>query len=266
MLATEDTIQNSKEPLATVLGEDLVDLPQDLYIPPGALSVFLENFSGPLDLLLYLIKKENLNILDIPIAKITAQYIEYINLMQEFQLELAGEYLLMAAMLAEIKSRLLLPKMPSENNNEEDPRAELVRKLQEYERYKKLAENLDKLPRLERENFVTNAEALHLKTTSIPPPEVKLEELLKAFRELLTRAKHFEHHFVRQATLSVRERMSHILVLIQKEKFTTFEKLFTLEEGRSGVVVTFIALLELLKQRNLQLVQNELFGTIYVKI
>jgi segregation and condensation protein A len=249
---------------AMVLGEPLIDLPQDLYIPPNALKVFLESFSGPLDLLLYLIKKQNLNILDIPIARITTQYVEYIDLMQEFELELAAEYLLMAATLAEIKSRLLLPKPQETGNEEEDPRAELIRKLQEYEQYRKLAESIDALPRLERDISIALAETPPL-TITRPLPEVKLDDLVSAFKEALERAKLFEHHHVRREIMSVRERMTQVLQQLQKEKFTAFSSLFKLEEGRIGVVITFVSLLELLKQSMIELVQTEPYGMIHVK-
>jgi len=242
------------------------NLPEDLYIPPNALCVFLETFSGPLDLLLYLIKKQNLNILDIPIAKITLQYMEYIELMREFHLELAAEYLVMAAMLAEIKSRLLLPIPKATEVEAEDPRVELVRKLQEYERYKKLAENLDCLPRIERDNFIANVESLFLKNSEVKLPEIKLESLVFAFQNLLSKAKLFEHHHIKRENLSIRERMSKILNTISKEKFITFEKLFKLEEGRLGIVVSFIAILELLKQASIEVVQNEPFAPIHLKL
>jgi segregation and condensation protein A len=248
-----------------ILGEPITDLPQDLYIPPNALRVFLETFTGPLDLLLYLIRKEDIDILDIPIAKITLQYLEYINLMQEFHLELAAEYLAMAAILAEIKSKLLLPKPKLDNLDEEDPRAELVRRLQEYEQFKKAAENLDALPRLERDIFLTSIETPKLPVVTKIFPEVKLNNLVAAFREVLERSKLFEHHHIHPETLTVRERMSQILEQIKKEKFTTFYQLFKVTEGRMGVVITFIAILELLKQMMIEMVQNEPLGAIHVK-
>lgn len=254
------------EEYAIVLGEPLTELPQDLYIPPNALKVFLETFTGPLDLLLHLIRKQNFNILDIPIAKITAQYMEYIELMIKTHLELAADYLVMAAMLAEIKSRLLLPAPKNMEDPEADPRIELIRRLQEYERYKKLAENLDTLPRLERENFLTHIDADFLKKTPLAQPEVKLEFLTKALKDLLGKAKLFERHCIKLENLSVRERMSHILLKIQKEGFTHFHSLFKLEEGRMGVVVTFVAILELLKQTSIEIVQTEMFGQIHVKL
>lgn len=249
-----------------VSGIPFTNLPQDLYIPPNALCVFLETFSGPLDLLLYLIRKQNLNILDIPISKITAQYMEYIEIMRNVNLELAAEYLVMAAILTEIKSRLLLPKVQTENSEEVDPRTELIRKLQEYEKYKILSEQLDQLPRLERDYFLINANAQTLKT-NIPTilPSVELNDLIKAFQAILARCKLSEHHKIQRDILSVRERMSQILTLIQKEKFTNFNNLFKTDEGRIGIVVTFIAILELLKQSAIELVQTELFGNIHIK-
>jgi len=259
-------LELDQEEYAIVLGEPLTELPQDLYIPPNALKVFLETFTGPLDLLLHLIRKQNFNILDIPIAKITAQYMVYIELMKKTHLELAADYLVMAAMLAEIKSRLLLPTPKNLEDPEADPRIELIRRLQEYERYKKLAETLDTLPRLERENFLTNIETDFLKQTPSTQPEVKLEALTKALKELLGKAKLFERHCIRRENLSVRERMTHILLKIQKEGFTNFHGLFKLEEGRIGVVVTFVAILELLKQASIEIVQTEMFGQIHVKL
>ena len=217
-----ETPQQTPTPLAVVQGQPVIELPQDLYIPPDALEVFLETFEGPLDLLLYLIRKQNLDILDIPIAQITRQYIAYIELMQVAKLELAAEYLVMAAVLAEIKSRMLLPR-PEEEENEEDPRA------------------------------------------ARPQPKVTLTELLDAFRRVLERAELYRHHHVLRERLSVRERMTQILARIDSEKFVRFEELFNLAEGRFGVVVTFIAVLELLKEALLELVQQEPFAPIHVK-
>jgi segregation and condensation protein A len=256
----------ASEAFAWVAGEPLNSLPQDLYIPPQALQVFLENFSGPLDLLLYLIRKQNIDILDIPIAKITEQYMEYIALMQVLNLELAAEYLLMAAILAEIKSRLLLPKPAIQlDGTEIDPRVELVEKLKEYEKYKKLAEELDSLPRLERDSFLTNIESAVVRSNATPLPNVKLDELYRALQELMERAKLFEHHQISREQLSVRDRMSHIIKNLQSDKFTSFHSLFNLEEGRRGVVVTFVAILELLRQSIIEIVQVENFGPIHVR-
>ncbi len=258
-----DTPQQTQAPLAVVQGQPVIELPQDLYIPPDALEVFLETFEGPLDLLLYLIRKQNLDILDIPIAQITRQYMAYIELMQMAKLELAAEYLVMAAVLAEIKSRMLLPR-PEEEENEEDPRAELVRRLQEYERYRKAAEELDQRPRVGREIHLAVV-AFTGKRAARPQPKVTLTELLDAFRRVLERAELYRHHHVLRERLSVRERMTQILARIDSEKFVRFEELFNLTEGRLGVVVTFIAVLELLKESLLELVQQEPFAPIHVK-
>jgi segregation and condensation protein A len=251
--------------LARVNGEPYPELPQDLYIPPDALEVFLETFEGPLDLLLYLIKRQNLNILDIPIADITRQYMDYLALMQELRLELAAEYLVMAAMLAEIKSRLLLPRPTAGESQEDDPRAQLVRRLQEYERFKQAAEKLDALPRLERDVFTASAELLNREIKRTPPP-VSLTDLLAALREVLQRAELYSHHRISREPLSVRERMSRILERMDAVRFTPFSTLFTLEEGRPGVVVTLLALLELIREALLELVQAEPFAPIHVRL
>ena len=252
-------------PFAVVQGEPLTQLPQDLYIPPDALEVFLEAFEGPLDLLLYLIRRQNLDILDIPIAEITRQYMEYIELMKELRLELAAEYLVMAAMLAEIKSRMLLPRpAAAEEGEEEDPRAELVRRLQEYERFKKAAEDLDALPRMERDTFPVSAELTERRVVRLVP-EVTLKELLVAFQEVLRRAELFSHHHVQREPLSVRERMSQVLEAVQGGRRAEFTALFRVEEGRMGVVVTFLAILELVKEQLVALEQNEPFAPIYVR-
>jgi segregation and condensation protein A len=259
-------IQHQEElPLAVVRGQALESLPKDLYIPPQALEVILEAFEGPLDLLLYLIRKENLDIVDIPIADVTRQYVEYIELMQEMQLELAGEYLVMSALLAEIKSRMLLPRPPSaEEGDEEDPRAELVRRLQEYERYKQAAEDVDALPRLGRDVFQAHAEGPEQKIVRLPP-EVDLKELVAAFRQVLQRASMYAHHHVQMESLSVRERMSSILGKVNPAGFTAFTDLFTVAEGRMGVVVSFLAVLELVKESLIELTQSEPFAPIHVK-
>jgi len=256
--------QQSELPLAFVHGEPYTALPQDLYIPPDALEVFLEAFEGPLDLLLYLIRRQNLDILDIPIAEITRQYMEYIELMTELRLELAAEYLVMAAMLAEIKSRMLLPRPAHAEDEEEDPRAELVRRLQEYERYKQAGQDMDELPRLERDIFPASA-ALLERTVVRLEPEVDLKELLLAFKDVLKRAEMFSHHHVQMEALSVRERMSSVLAAVQGDRFTEFTSLFRVEEGRMGVVVTFLAVLELIKESLLELVQAEPYAPIHVK-
>ena len=256
--------QQGEMPFAVVQGEEVTELPRDLYIPPYALEVFLEAFEGPLDLLLYLIKRQNLDILDIPIAEITKQYVEYIELMKEIQLELAGEYLLMAAMLAEIKSRMLLPRPIDSSDEEDDPRAELVRRLQEYERYKKSAEEISELPRMERDIYPVEAEIVDKKIVRVLP-DLDLKELLVSLQEVLARAEHFAHHLIHREALSVRQRMGELLITIKGDEFTEFSKLFDPREGRMGVVVTFLALLELLKERLVELVQAESFGQIHVK-
>ncbi|MEM8984129.1 MAG: ScpA family protein [Pseudomonadota bacterium] len=251
-------------PFAIVAGEPVTELPQDLYIPPHALQVFLEAFEGPLDLLLYLIRRQNLDILDIPIAEITRQYVEYIELMKEMQLELAGEYLVMAAMLAEIKSRMLLPRPVSEDGDEEDPRAELIRRLQEYERYKKAAEDLDALPRMERDTFPATAEPPPREVV-VKLPDITLKELLVAFKEVVERAELYSSHHVTREPLSVRQRMTEILSSIDGNQFATFGQLFDVSEGRLGVAVTFIALLELLKESLIEVVQSESFAPLHVR-
>lgn len=251
-------------PFAVVDGEPVTELPQDLYIPPYALQVFLEAFEGPLDLLLYLIRRQNLDILDIPIAEITRQYVEYIELMKELQLELAGEYLLMAAMLAEIKSRMLLPRPQSEDEEEDDPRAELVRRLQEYERFKKAAEDISALPRLERDVFVASVDAPERKIVA-KLPEVTLKELLLAFHDVLKRAEMFSKLHLHREPLSVRQRMSEILLRVRTNVFSSFSDLFDPEEGRMGVAVTFIAILELLRESAIEVAQAEAYAPLHVR-
>ena len=246
-------------------GEPITELPQDLYIPPHALKVFLEAFEGPLDLLLYLIKRQNLDILDIPIAEITRQYVEYIELMNELQLELAGEYLLMAAMLAEIKSRMLLPRSETQEEDEDDPRAELVRRLQEYERFKKAADDLSDLPRLERDIHIATADTPERKVTT-QMPDVTLKELLIAFHSVLKRAEMYSNLHLQREPLSVRQRMSEILARIKGNTFATFGDLFDAEEGRMGVAVTFIAILELLKESVIEVVQAEAYAPLHVRV
>jgi segregation and condensation protein A len=253
-----------ENPVAVVRGEALTTLPQDLYIPPDALEVFLEAFEGPLDLLLYLIRRQNLDILDIPIAEITRQYTAYIEIMRDMRFELAAEYLVMSAMLAEIKSRLLLPRPVDAEADEEDPRAELVRRLQEYERFKQAAEDLDGLPRIGRDVFAARVDGTEKHIIRLPA-EVSLREVLLAFQAVMSRAKMFSHHHVQREALSVRERMSIVLSRLQAERFTEFSSLFTVEEGRMGVVVTFLAVLELAKEALIELVQGEPFSPIHVR-
>ena len=251
-------------PFAVVDGEPVTELPQDLYIPPYALQVFLEAFEGPLDLLLYLIRRQNIDVLDIPIAEITRQYVEYIEMMKELQLDLAGEYLLMAAMLAEIKSRMLLPRAEEEDDEEDDPRAELVRRLQEYERFKKAAEDLSSLPRLERDVFVASADAPERKAVT-KMPDITLKEILIAFHDVLRRAEMFSNLHLQREPLSVRQRMSEILSRVKAGSFSTFSDLFDPEEGRMGVAVTFIALLELLRESTIEVVQAEAYAPLHVR-
>jgi segregation and condensation protein A len=249
---------------AVVNGEPVMELPRDLYIPPQALEVFLEAFEGPLDLLLYLIRRRNLAILDIPIAEITRQYVEYIALMQELHLELAGEYLVMAATLAEIKSRMLLPRAPVEGEESLDPRAELVRRLQEYERFKSAAENIDRLPRLERDVWEASAELNERKVVQLLP-QTTLQEMLLAFKDVVVRAEFFARHHVQREPLSVRERMSQVLSTLAARRFVEFTQLFEAAEGRMGVTVTFIALLELVREGLIEIVQAQEFAPLHVR-
>ena len=256
--------EQSEMPFAMVRGEAVTELPKDLYIPPQALEVFLDAFEGPLDLLLYLIRRQNLDILDIDVANITEQYMRYVELMDAMQFELAAEYLLMAAMLAEIKSRMLLPRSGDTEEEEEDPRANLVRRLQEYERFKKAAEDLEAIPRLERELWQASAAPpdLHLER---PLPDVDMREVLLALGEVLRRAEMYASHQVQLESLSTRERMSQVLETLRSRSFVPFVTLFTPEEGRLGVVVTFLALMELMKESLIEIVQTEGFGPIHVK-
>ncbi len=246
-------------------GKPLEKLPDDLYIPPDALQIFLEAFEGPLDLLLYLIRKNNLDLLEIPLTQITKQYLDYVEMMKVLRLELAAEYLVMAATLAEIKSRLLLPKPKSAYLEEEsDPRAELIRRLQEYERFKKAAEALGALPEIGRDTYL--GAGAEVEKPEVPKiPQVTLQELVTAFYEILKRADLVTHHRISRENLSVRERMSSILQRVSEQKFLPFEKCFNLKEGRSGVVVCFLAILELLKLGLLDIIQAELFGPIHLK-
>ncbi|MFO7603327.1 MAG: ScpA family protein [Gammaproteobacteria bacterium] len=266
---TETPIQpvpeQSEMPFAIYHGQAVMSLPKDLYIPPDALEIFLaESFEGPLDMLLYLIKRQNLDVLDIPIAEVTRQYMVYVELMKSLNLELAAEYLVMAAMLAEIKSRMLLPRPVEDDMDEDDPRAELVRRLQEYERFKQAAEDIDSLPREERDTHTIEMQAPDRKVVKLPP-RVDLKEILFAMKDVMDRAQKFAHHHIQMEPLSVRERMSRVLGRVKADQFTDFGDLFTVEEGRSGVVVTFLAILELLKQHLIEMVQTELYGPIHVK-
>ncbi len=256
--------QQSEMPFAVVMGKAVTELPKDLYIPPQALEVFLEAFEGPLDLLLYLIKRQNLDILEIDVSEITVQYMHYVELMDAMQFELASEYLLMAAMLAEIKSRMLLPRSVETDAEEEDPRALLIRRLQEYERFKKAAEDIEEMPRLERDTWVGSAEPPQLDRAR-PDPEVDMRELLLALGGVLRRADMYESHHVQREALSTRERMSEVLARLSGQQFVPFVTLFTAREGRLGVVVTFLALMELIKESLVEIVQTEDFGPIHVK-
>ena len=251
-------------PLAFVHGRPLTVLPRDLYIPPDALEVFLETFEGPLDLLLYLIRRQNLDILEINVADITEQYMQYVELIDAMQFELAAEYLVMAAMLAEIKSRMLLPRPESGAEDEADPRANLIRRLQEYEQFKQAAEDIDALARLERDVFAVSAAPPELRHVR-PQPEVEMRELLLAFAEVLHRAAVSVSHHIQFETLSTRERMTQILARLQEAPFVPFAALFRVEEGRMGVVVSFLAIMELLKEAMVEIVQSEPFGPIHVK-
>lgn len=247
-----------------VKGQAHIEIPKDLYIPPDALEVFLEAFEGPLDFLLYLIRRHNLDVLDIPIAEVTAQYLSYVDMMKSFQLELAGEYLVMAAMLAEIKSRMLLPRSQEAEAEEEDPRAELVRRLQLYEQFKQAAQDLDDLPRLERDTFPAHAEMGEYTPPKQHPP-VALQELLMALSEVLKRVDVTASHHIQFETLTVRETMASVLDALNAVDFTPFEALFKPETGRLGVIVTFLALLELLREAMIELVQTQNFGPIHVR-
>lgn len=252
-------------PFALVQGQPVTQVPHDLYIPPDALEVILDAFEGPLDLLLYLIRRQNLDILDIPITEITNQYVEYIEMLQDMQFELAAEYLVMAAILAEIKSRMLLPRPVSDDSDESDPRAELVRRLQEYERFKQAAEDLDELPREGRDFAVTEA-FVEDKSVVRLPPEVELREILSALKDVMNRAELYGRHQISAEPLSVRERMSRILNAMSDNPFMEFQQLFDPKEGRMGVVVSFLALMELTREQLVDIVQNEPFGQIYIKV
>jgi len=258
-------LHQEEMPFAIVQGQPLTEVPHDLYIPPDALEIILEAFEGPLDLLLYLIRRQNLDILDIPINDITTQYVEYIEMLQDVQFELAAEYLVMAAILAEIKSRMLLPRPTGDDGDETDPRAELVRRLQEYERFKQAAEEIDELPRLGRDFAVAEAFVEDRSVVRLPP-QVELREILSALKDVIARSELFTHHLISQEPLSVRERMSSIMSKLSDNPYLEFGRLFGPEEGRMGVVVSFLALLELMRERLVDLIQNEPFGQIYIKL
>lgn len=250
--------------LAIVNGEPIEQLPDDLYIPPNALEVFLELFEGPLDLLLYLIRRQNLDIVEVSIANVTHQYISYIQMMSEMNLELAAEYLVMAALLAEIKSRMLLPRQQEAEEDEADPRATLIRRLQEYECIKKAAEEIELMPRLERELFTCVADTSNL-TFEKKLPDVTMQELLQALQQVLKRAEQFSHHQVVLEPLSVRERMTTILDNLKGAESLRFTELFLYKEGRPGVLVAFLAILELAKEGLIEIIQLEPFAEITVR-
>jgi len=251
-------------PFAYVAGQAITELPKDLYIPPDALEIFLEAFEGPLDLLLYLIKRQNIDILEINVSEITEQYMAYVELMEAAQFELAAEYLVMAATLAEIKSRILLPRQEEEEEDEEDPRTQLIRRLQEYERYKKAAEDIDTLPRMEREFYSVSAALPEIERV-VADPDVDLKTVLQALAAVLRRGEMFEHHHIQRETLSTREKMSEILARVSNQRFVPLVSLLLREEGRLGVVVTFLAVMELIKDSMIEIVQSEPFGPIHVK-
>ena len=259
-----NTPEQQELPLAFVAGEAITEVPKDLYIPPDALEIFLEAFEGPLDLLLYLIKRQNIDILKINVADITDQYMAYVELMQASQFELAAEYLVMAAMLAEIKSRLLLPRQEEDDAEEGDPRMQLIRRLQEYERYKQAAEDLNALPRMDRNFYRANAALPQIERIT-PDPDVALQDILFSLARVLRRADMFEHHHIQMETLSTREKMSEILVRISEHKFIPLVSLLVKEEGRSGVIVTFLAVMELMKDSLIEIVQTDPFGPIHLK-
>ena len=258
------TSSETSAPIAMFRGRPITELPHDLYIPPDALEVILEAFEGPLDLLLYLIRRHNLDILDIPIAEVTEQYMAYIDLLQGLRLDLAAEYLAMAAVLAEIKSRMLLPRPAAVAEPEADPRAELIRRLQEYERYKDAAAGIDALPRLEREVHPVVV-AFPARQVRRPEPVVGLAALGRAYGEVLFAAERYAHHHITREPLSVRERMVLVLGRLAEAPYTAFTQLFTVEEGRRGVVVAFLAILELLRESLIEVVQSGPQGPIYVK-
>ncbi|GAA5523806.1 segregation and condensation protein A [Microbulbifer aestuariivivens] len=263
--STAENPRQGEMPFAMVLGEAYTEVPSDLYIPPDALEVILEAFEGPLDLLLYLIRRQNLDILEINVADITRQYMGYVEMMTAMRFELAAEYLVMAAMLAEIKSRMLLPRPPEAEEEEgEDPRAALIRRLQEYERFKSAAEDIDEIPRMGRDTHQASAQAPDRSITR-PDPEVSMQEMLLALAQVLRRADMFESHQVEREKLSTRERMTQVLDRIRHRQFVPFVSLFKVEEGRLGVVVTFLAVMELVKESLVELIQNEPFGPIHVR-
>ncbi|HIE49444.1 MAG TPA: segregation/condensation protein A [Gammaproteobacteria bacterium] len=249
--------------LATVKGKRVTTLPEDLYVPPNALEILLDTFAGPLDFLLYLIRKQNIDILDIDVAKISEQYTSYIDLMDALHIDLAGDYLVMAAYLAELKSKMLLPR-PEEQKDEEDPRAELIRRLQEYQRFKSAAEKIDLMPRIDRDFYAAQAQLPEF-ALETPLADIPLEGLTLALAEVMRRVEQSQAHLINFEELSTRERMTYILERMRNEAFIEFTTLFNKEEGRIGVVVTFLAILELLKDSLIEIVQSEEFGPIHIK-
>ena len=260
----EDLPVQAELPLAYVAGEAITEAPKDLYIPPDALEIFLEAFEGPLDLLLYLIKRQNIDILEINVADITDQYMAYVELMHARQFELAAEYLVMAAMLAEIKSRILLPRQEEEEAEEGDPRMQLIRRLQEYERFKQAAEDINELPRMDRDYHRAKAAIPEIERIT-PDPAVDLQEILIVLSGVLRRADMFEHHHIQFETLSTREKMSEIMVHLSGLKFVPLSSLLAKDEGRLGIVVTFLAVMELMKDSMVEIVQTDPFGPIHLK-
>ena len=260
----EDQPRQEELPFAYVAGQAITELPKDLYIPPDALEIFLESFEGPMDLLLYLIKRQNIDILEVNVADITEQYMSYVDLMEASQFELAAEYLVMAATLAEIKSRILLPRQSAEESDEADPRLQLIKRLQEYERFKQAAEDINALPRMDRELHPANADLPEIERV-IPDPDIDLQSVLVALASVMRRVEMFEHHHIQRETLSTREKMSEILARIPNQKFVPLVSLLMHEEGRLGVVVTFLAVMELMKDSMVEIVQSESFGPIHIK-
>ncbi len=263
IIDSKDEQQTESTPQAIVHGEPAA-VPEDLYIPPDALRIFLESFEGPLDLLLYLIRKQNLDITGVSVATVTEQYLDYIALIGNMRFELAAEYLVMAALLAEIKSRALLPRHEEFIEEEDDPTADLIRRLQEYERYKQAADDIDELPRMERDMFVTQID--YDKQEGAPLPETTLDALMKCFAQALKRAELQSNHQIQFEPLSVRERMSELLDQISiATDYLSLEQLFKPQDGRMGVVVSFLAVLELAKERLIELTQNDIYGPIYLR-
>jgi len=244
-------------------GKKISQIPEDLFIPPEYLRIILEEFEGPMDLLLYLIKKQNIDITDLPIFPITEQYMRYISIMEEMHFELASDYLVMASTLTEIKSKLLLPT-ETEDEEEDDPRANLIKRLLEYQKYKNASEKLENLPRNFRDFYVVSNAVDSNESKIVESPDIKIDQLKAAFLEVLKRAEIFSTHNIQSETLSVRERMSLILSVLKKGDNIQFEKLFNLEEGRLGVIVTFLAILELVKESLIDIIQNESMSRVYI--